>query len=332
MKKLYTLFLFFSLLQTYFAVGQDMHFTQFYASPLYLNPAFTGVNVCSRVSLTYRNQWPGVSKAYRSFLAAGDHYFQKQHLGIGILLGNDEAGSGQLKTTIIVPSFAYELVIDKYRTVRFGLQPGIGIKSINYDNLLFGDQIARGGNVATIENTTSTKAYFDANAGVLYYTSQYWIGLSLFHLNRPNESLLAGDARLPIKFTLHGGYTHPLTPKEKDIAKQRFISAAFHLRGQKKFDQNDVGVYYTQGYVNFGVWYRGIPFIKSYKPGYANNDALAFIIGVKATRFNIGYSYDITISKLARISNGAHEITIAYQLCNPQKKKKPRTQIACPKF
>jgi type IX secretion system PorP/SprF family membrane protein len=331
MKKKLLLILLLAFLYSWDTKAQDMHFTQFYVSPLYLNPAFTGANVCSRVSLTYRNQWPGISKAYKSYMAAGDHYLSKQHLGVGILFGHDEAGTGQMRTTIIVPSLAYELVIDKYRTVRFGLQPGIGFKSINYDNLLFGDQIARGGNVPTLENTSNTKTYFDANAGVLYYTSQYWLGLSVFHLNRPNESLLGGTSRMPLKYTLHGGYTYALTPKEKDLAKQQYISAAFHLRGQRKFDQNDVGIYFTQGYVNFGFWYRGIPF-KKYKPGYSNNDAISVIIGFKTLRFNIGYSYDITISKLARISNGAHEVTLAYQFCNPSKKKKARTQIACPKF
>ena len=78
--KLYKILSFVLLLNTPFAFGQDMHFTQFYATPLYLNPAFTGANVCSRVSLTYRNQWPGISTAYTSYLVSGDHYIEKYHL------------------------------------------------------------------------------------------------------------------------------------------------------------------------------------------------------------------------------------------------------------
>ena len=107
------------------SVAQDMHFTQFYSSPLYLNPAFTGANVCSRVALTYRNQWPGISTAYKSYLFSADHYLDKYHLGIGLLLGNDEAGTGQLRTTIVVPSVAYEARLNKTIAVRLGVQPGI---------------------------------------------------------------------------------------------------------------------------------------------------------------------------------------------------------------
>ena len=84
--------------------------------------------------------------------------------------------------------------------------------------------------------------------------------------------------------------------------------------------------------VTAGIWYRGIP-LKHYAPGYANNDAFAIIVGVKTDRLNIGYSYDITISRLStKLSHGAHEITASYQLCKVKKKKKYRLLLPCPKF
>ena len=143
------------LLQTKFVSGQDMQFTQFYSSPLYLNPAFTGANVCSRVSLTYRNQWPGIKKTYQSYLLSMDHYLQPQHVGIGLLMGVDQSGSGALRTTNITPSFAYEAKITKTFAIRAGLQPGVIIKSINFDKLVFGDQLYRGG-LAALTDTLST--------------------------------------------------------------------------------------------------------------------------------------------------------------------------------
>jgi len=313
--------------------SQDMHFTQFYAAPLYLNPAFTGANVCSRVALTYRNQWPGISTAYKTYLLSADHYLDKYHLGIGLLLGNDEAGSGQLRTTVIDPSIAYELRVSKMISLRFGVQPGIGIRSINYNKLVFGDQIARGGNVATIEDPTSSKTYFDFNTGTLIYSDNWWAGFSIFHLNRPNESLLGAESRLPIKFTMQSGYKYSLSGKdEKDETQQKSISAAVHLMGQKQFDQMDIGAYYSQYRYSLGVWYRGIPLVKGYRPGYRNNDAISFVLGFKTKRAYIGYSYDITISQLAKASNGAHEVSLSYQLCKPKKRKAYRKQLACPKF
>lgn len=316
------------------AVSQDMHFTQFYSSPLFLNPAFTGASRCSRLSATYRNQWPGISKTYSSFLASADHYLHDQNLGVGILLGSDIAGTGQLKTTLINPSIAYEARLSRKFTIRFGAQPGFTLKSINFNNLLFGDQLARGGNISTIETPAQSKLFFDVGAGILAYTTKYWGGVSAFHLNRPNESLMGNETtKLPVKYSVHGGAKFMINKlEEKEEFQKKSTTMAFNYRGQKEFDQLDIGVYYSQNGFNLGFWYRGIPALKMYKPGYENNDAVAVIIGFQTKKMNIGYSYDITISKLYKISNGAHEITIYYQICKPPKKKKYGLMIPCPKF
>lgn len=336
-KKLYSVIIF-VFMQISFAFAQDMHFTQFFASPLYLNPAFTGANVCSRVSLVYRNQWPEIKKAYNSYLLSYDHFLTTQKVGVGLQLGVDYAGTGGLRTTIINPSIAYEAKIFKTIGIRAGFQPGVTIKSIQFDKLLFGDQLARGGNVdantiSTVETPTQTRTYFDMGAGFLVYSRKSWIGFSAFHLNKPNESFYEDEeAILPIKYSVHGGNKFMLNPDEKDPDLKKSISLVANYRGQGKFDQFDIGMYFSQYVFNFGVWYRGIPGLKAYKPGYSNNDAVAFIIGFQKETFNIGYSYDITISKLHNLTNGAHEITLSYQFCKPKKKKNNRIVISCPKF
>ena len=317
--------------------SQDMQFTQFYAAPLYLNPAFTGANVCSRISMTYRNQWPGVNTTYQSYLLSFDHYLDAQHVGIGLQLASDKAGTGGLRTTLINPSFAFETKINKSIGIRFGIQPGVTIKSIQFDKLLFGDQISRGGSsnptsVATVESPTQTKTFVDIGAGTLLYTANFWVGTSFYHLNKPNESMVgASGAFLPIKYSVHGGTKLALNKEEKDSDLRKYISAVFNYKGQGKFDQFDLGIYYTMRNVNIGIWYRGLPGFKSYLPGYANNDAVAFLVGYQAKKINIGYSYDLTISQLTNRSKGAHEITLAFQLCN-QKIKPKRVVLSCPKF
>lgn len=334
---LYIILLFLSF-QTSFVYGQDMHFTQFYASPLYLNPAFTGANVCSRATLVYRNQWPGVKTAYQTYLFSMDHYMDKQHLGMGLQCAVDNAGTGSLRTSDIKASFAYEVKLGKTYACRFGLQPGVIIKSVQFDKLMFGDQIARGGNagassVATVESPTQSKAFFDIGAGGLLYNSKYWIGASFFHLNKPNESLYGVEGViLPIRYSVHGGSKFQLNPEEKDPDLRRSVSVVANYRGQAEFDQFDVGVYYTQLGINLGIWYRGIPGLKAYKPGYRNDDAVAAVVGFQQERFSIGYSYDVTISQLFKQTKGAHEVTLSYQFCNPKKKKVNRVLISCPKF
>lgn len=334
-RKAYIVVLFF--FQVFILPAQDMQFTQFYASPLYLNPAFTGANVCSRATLAYRNQWPGIKKTYQSYLLSLDHYLPKQNIGVGLLCGVDQAGTGGLTTTIVSPSFSYEVKLKKQFAMRFGLQPGIMIKSIHFDRLLFGDQIARGGStgassVATVESPTQSKAFFDLGAGALIYTSKLWLGASFSHLTKPNESLYNVDGViLPIKYSVHGGGKFMLNEDEKDPDAQKSVSVVMHYKGQGEFDQFDIGVYFSQNVFNFGLWYRGIPGLKAYKPGYRNDDAVAAIVGFQKDRLTIGYSYDVTISLLQRLTKGAHELTLSYQFCT-QKTKVKRQLISCPKF
>lgn len=312
--------------------AQDMHFTQFYASPLYLNPAFAGADVCSRVSLAYRNQWPGIFKTYKSYLLSLDHFFIAKNVGAGLLVGNDLAGTGNLRTIIINPMIAYQIRLNREYVLRCAIQPGITQRSIDFGNLLFGDQIGRGGNVATVEQPTVGKTFFDLGTGALFFSKFYWGGISLYHLNRPDQSLTGAEGSpLPLKISVHGGYKYSLNEDAKDDLEMKSVTGVFHYRHQNKFDQLDVGVYYTHGYVSFGAWYRGIPF-KHYKPGYRNVDAIALIIGMKSKRANFGYSFDITISQLAGLSRGAHELTMAYQLCKPNKRKKKKLVVPCPKF
>ena len=210
--------------------GQDMHFSQFYSSPVYLNPALAGLNVCSRATLVYRNQWPGISKAFNSYLFSSDHFIADAKIGAGMLMAHDEAGSGNLMTTIVSPTLAYELRVSQEFGIRFGIQPGLTQKRINYKKLVFGDQIARGGDVSTIEDSKPSKTYFDAGTGIFFYTKQYWGGFALNHINQPNESLTGTTSRLPVKYTLHGGYSHLLNADERDELKRKSITSSKEIR------------------------------------------------------------------------------------------------------
>ena len=313
--------------------AQDLHLTQFYSNPVYLNPAFTGANICTRFSGTYRNQWPSISNGYVSYVFAFDQYIAKANSGVGLVFSNDVAGTGSLRTTSAMASYAYQAQINRQWAFRAGIQAGMGFKSVNMNKLLFGDQIARGGNVATVEAPMQSVAYFDSNAGVLAYTRRIWIGASAFHLNRPNESLMgAGGATLPVKFSVHTGARIPLNDERKSTDEEKmYLTPAIHYRHQEKFDQLDLGLYFTKYIFSLGVWYRGIPILKSYKAGYSNNDAVSFLVGLTMDKFNIGYSYDVTISRLAGNTAGAHEICMSYHFCT-KKKKKYKLIVPCPRF
>src|SRR5262245_53915892 len=104
------------------ASAQDPQFTQFYANPLYLNPAFAGSARCPRVGINYRNQWPSLYKAYITSSASYDQHFDAINGGIGVLVYTDKAGEGTLNTTNISAMYAYQLALNRKLSMRFGLQ------------------------------------------------------------------------------------------------------------------------------------------------------------------------------------------------------------------
>lgn len=331
MKRFYILFL---LLVSAVVYSQDLHMTQFYATPLNLNPAFAGAGACNRIGLAYRNQWNAIGNGYVTNMLYYDHYLSNYNSGIGFHYIKDVAGTGALRKDNLSGFFAYEIALNRKYSARFGMQVGLQQNSIYYKDLLFGDQIVRGGEaVSTVELIPKSKLYLDASTGVLIYSAYSWLGFSVHHLNRPNESLVGGMSTLPVKFSVHGG-GKTIHKSAEDVNSQAVqLNYAFNYKAQKEFDQLDLGLYVVKNNVNLGVWYRGIPFLKSYKAGYPNNDAVAFILGYSAKRFNVGYSYDLTISWLTFLSAGSHEVTMNYQLCDPKaKKKKKRVVISCPKF
>ncbi|HYG52732.1 MAG TPA: PorP/SprF family type IX secretion system membrane protein [Flavobacteriales bacterium] len=314
-----------------FVHAQDMQFSQYFQAPMYLNPAFAGANVCARVSSNFRVQWPSISNGYSSQILALDHFYPNINMGAGLMFTNDVAGTGRLRTTTGAAVGAYNFQVNRTLAFRFGLQAGFFQRSVDFNALTFGDQLARGGAPTSIEAAPRSVIAPDFATGFLAYSGMWWGGIALHHLNRPDEALMSFNAFRPLKFSLHGGKSWYMK-KESDYDKNsKQISFTFNYRSQLKYDQLDLGTYYSKGPLNIGLWYRGIPIFKSYKKGYPNNDAVCVIIGMTKDRFKMGYSYDHTISWLRGTTGGAHEFSLSYQMCK-QKKRKKYSVVICPKF
>ncbi|HEX2616916.1 MAG TPA: type IX secretion system membrane protein PorP/SprF [Flavobacteriales bacterium] len=314
--------------------AQDAHFTQFYSVPTYLSPAFAGTSVQSRFALQYRDQWPAIPGAFVTYNVAFDHYLSGMNSGIGFIATNDQAGSGALRYTSIAFQYAYEIQLKRRVFLRPALQFGYVNHAVDYSRLIFGDQLVRGGEVSTFEAYDGRSInYSDIGSGLLFFTPKMWLGVALHHMNEPNQSLLDGQSRVPKKFSMQGGYRIKVSsPVIKKHAQS--VVMAFNYRAQEKFDQLDFGAYFERDPVYGGLWYRGLPLFKSYAPGYNNNDAIAVVIGFKLADWRFGYSYDITISRLAVNTGGAHELTAVYELANKRKKKAmaKRRVVPCAKF
>ena len=99
MKKLILLFLFLATIQSDVVLAQDPEFSQFYANPIHLNPAFAGAARCLRLALNYRNQWPGLSRTFITYSASYDQHVVAIGGGVGLLIMNDKAGERTLAKT-----------------------------------------------------------------------------------------------------------------------------------------------------------------------------------------------------------------------------------------
>lgn len=319
------------------ASAQDPQFSQYYASPLFLNPGFAGTAPKYRVTLQSRIQWPSLPQAFVTHAFGFDDNVEKFNSGFGILMTNDRAGSAALQTTSLGLIYAYKFYIGD-----FLLSPGINfsysIRDVDRNKLISGDQLSFGS--TELPPTTDpdllnlrNNSYFDFTFGTLLYNEKMWFGLTVNHLNKPNASFINGEYRLPRKVTAHAGFRIPLNKGMFASDRPTFLLPSFIYRMQSEFDQMDIGVNYYYQPVNIGVWYRGIP-VQRAVGGYINNDALIFLIGFSMWNFDFNYSYDFTISQLGPATNGAHEFALAYlfNVGKFRKLKERHKKIPCPAF
>lgn len=295
--------------------AQDPQFTQFYANPLYLNPAFAGTARCARVCMNYRNQWPNLSGTYVTYSASYDQHFDFMSGGLGVLVMSDDQARGTLRNTNASLIYSYHAAINREFSLKFGIQATYFQKTLDRGRLNFGDMIdARRGFVWNTSEIvpSAKKANADFSAGVLGYSKNYFFGFSAQHITQPDEGLL-GQSKLPAKFTGHAGMIIPL-----EKGNESYLSPNILFQAQQKFQQLNLGLYYVKGAFVAGLWYR-------------NMDAVIALIGLQNNNFKFGYSYDVTVSKLSGNTAGSHEISLQIQFeCKP-KRKKYRT-ISCPSF
>ncbi len=315
-------------------VAQDYQYTQFYAAPVNLNPAFTGNTAQSRMVMNYRNQWTAIPGAFVTYNFSYEHYIPQAKSGVGILVNHDRAGSGHLGYSSIMALYSYEFQINYKLFFRPGINIGRSFRTLNYNDLVFGDQLVRPDGSTTIETFENfNSSFFDVGAGGLIYSHDFWFGFSAAHLNKPNESLLGFESEVPINFSAHGGYRKIMRKRTKNKGTTSFLGA-FNYRAQDKFDQFDMGMYYEYNPVVFGLWYRGLPGFKQNGEDVINHDAIALLFGYEIRKLKFGYSFDITLSPLITSTAGSHEVSLIYEFADPKKNKysKRKRIIPCARF
>ena len=304
---------FFIFFNPIFTIAQDPGFSQFFANPLYLNPAFAGTSELPRVVLNYRNQWPQKGATFTTYSVSFDQQTKNLNSGFGFQLYHDRELNNVVNSSSGLIIYSYHVKLGNQSFMTLGVQGGMVLKQFNTSSLIFPSEINQLSGEITGGNTAYSgekKGYPDFAVGALGQHSDFYWGASVHHLSRPDESIIEGDqkGKLPLKVTVHGGANS--RKFHYGLLSRRFtISPNILYQQQGTFKQINLGFYMIEKSFLFGGWFRNNWDIRP--------DALIFLAGMAKNKFRFGYSFDLTLSKLSNYSYGSHELSLTFFLGTP---------------
>lgn len=292
------------------ANAQDIIYSQFYANPLYLNPALAGAKLDQRITLNYRNQWPSISKGYVSYSATWDQHFEKLSGSLGVVANADVQGGGIYNRFSGSGIYSYRWQASHFVVLNAAVQVGYMQYRLDWNKLVFGDQIdIHTGNIEPTRESLPPKlnvGNIDFSAGILGgYKESLYFGVAVNHLTRPDIAFYEGNSnRLQMRWTVHSGILIDFFQgmDGEDVRNFSLSPNVVYIK-QGKFDQLNAGMYLNKFPFVVGFWVRH---------NFGNPDAMIVLLGFQEKNYKIGYSYDYTISKLTNKSGGAHEISMTW--------------------
>ncbi len=349
MKKLKHLLIFsFVVLGAFSMNAQDIHFSQFYLSPLNLNPAMTGVMNCNvRLVANYRNQWSSVlkSNAFNTYSVSYDQRIpvgRYDYFGVGGTFWGDQAGQLDFGTLQGRLSMSYSKKMGGFRKkahyLVVGADAGVSQRSVDFLNAQFGNQHDGNGgfNPAAESFETFDRDNFlfaDLAAGLLWFTvfdedNNLYIGGAFSHMNRANQSFIEDEfEELYSKFTVHAGGEFMMTDKVGLVPGMVIFrqGPSFQLNTGTSIKMLLGNSRLNRQSVQFGAWMR----LSNHFEKSTTADALILSTRFDYNDFSIGFSYDINVSSLrpASNSNGAFEFALVYKICGPETRG-----VYCPNF
>jgi type IX secretion system PorP/SprF family membrane protein len=326
------------------AWAQDYRFSQFYNSPITLNPALTGkVDGIFRVALNYRNQWFNVAnKPYVTYAGSFDApiLLKKDALGLGVQIVNDRTANGLYNNVVIMGSFAYHKALGKKHSLSLGVQGGYAQRNIDRNDLRFFSQIdpATGGVNSSLPTgeveIITNSGYFDFQAGLLGNFRfgekvNTYIGGSMFHILQPKEEILTGTPyELKRRYVGHAGMEWQMTKVVSLLPSVIFLNQAkiseLNLGTSLGFDMSDKVLLYAGGYYRMTNKIDG---------GFGSSDAVIAYTAFQLDPVRLGFSYDVTLSSLHNTPKptGAFEVSLTF-IPKRAGDKLPDLLLFCPRF
>lgn len=318
--------LFFTVIvfSAFLAQAQDAHYSQYFNSPLSLNPAFTGYyDGKHRIAANFRNQWLGAGDPFTTATISFDtrmlaEKLDKNILGVGLVVMGDRTSTGAYNSNYATLSTAYHQSLDEegFQHLAVGFQGSFGSRKLDYNRIPFNSQFASRGFDLTLANNenfvTNNASYIDFNFGLMYNylkdRNRFFIGTSYYHMNQPRMSFTGNDEYiLPTRFTVHSGVS-VLVGTQGEL----FVSGQF--MNQAGSNNTTVGLAY--GYSPYqmddnNVFYAGL--------FYRNQDAVYPYVGYLFNDIQIGLSYDINTTGLqtGNSRNKSFELSFIYHFFDP---------------
>lgn len=326
--------------------AQDVHFSQYFTSPMTLNPGLTGLTQSDfRLAVNYRNQWSAVNNApYTTATLSYDmaslrgQFANGDYLGFGVLALYDKAGTGNLQNVTLGLSAAYHKAfgVDKQHTLSFGLQGTLVQKGLQQDKLDFEDEYDPRNQTFSVPTSdiisNQDLTYPDFALGLIYSGkisehATLFGGASMYHITRPVETFLGGKHKLYTRTAAYGGAQ--LDMNERSVF---YGSALLQWQGPSTsiMAGGAIGFVLNPGYdkefTKASIFYLG--------SWYRYGDAIIPYVGFEWSKAQLGVSYDANLSGFtaATNGNGALEISLIFNGAINRADPAQRFVTGCPKF
>jgi type IX secretion system PorP/SprF family membrane protein len=302
--------------------SQDFHFSGFLYNKVYYNPAYVAMPEMDELSLTYRNQWPGISANFVTYGASLIHPVKSVRSGAGITFCRDEASDIFTKTSASL-YYAYNFRVSREMNIYTGIQASLIFKQFNPNGLVYPSDILNSlGILSTPPNIQPySKAYPDFSAGVMSsHRNGFSTGLSVSHLTRPLESYsLVSEGRIPLRYGVMISYS--VSPGGRYNKKGiNFVPAALYTH------QGSVNEVVLGALTNINIFGAGLFLRQNLTMQYSS---LILSAGIFHEKYTFLYSFDVNLTRvnflLTKMS--AHEVTFLYRF---EYKKKKLGAVKCP--
>jgi type IX secretion system PorP/SprF family membrane protein len=301
------------------AGGQDFRLSQYFSSPIHLNPAATGmIDGNLRLAANYRNQWTNVASFSTYAFAVDGNLFRQQlndnFLGLGAaVMQNMDSKSGFSNTSVsLTTAFNIKLTSRPVQYLGLGIQTAMLRRQIDLGGAVWGNLYETGQNTDPIQPDEYGNFKFDVGTGLSWFVSDsrnysILLGASIFHINRPDYGVLIED-RLYRKYIAHAS------------AELRFgrvvglVTSAMYAN-QGPGNELNIGLFprFKPEYVDHIAVYAGIMYrLASNLDKKFGNEAIIAAMRVEVHNLYVGFSYDFTLSSLAAVNNrvGGPEVSL----------------------